>query len=43
MDTLHAVFPSRAARERVIKEYGTDKGTVETLSRLGDYLAELAA
>jgi uncharacterized protein YndB with AHSA1/START domain len=41
--TLHAVFPSAAERERVIKEYGADKGAVQTLSRLADYLAGLAA
>ena len=41
--TLHAVFPSAAERERVIKEYGADKGAVQTLSRLGDYLAKLTA
>jgi uncharacterized protein YndB with AHSA1/START domain len=40
--TLHAVFPSAAARDRVIKEYGADKGAVQTLSRLGDYLAKMA-
>jgi uncharacterized protein YndB with AHSA1/START domain len=41
--TLHAVFPSAAARERVIKQYGADKGAVQTLSRLADYLARLSA
>ena len=41
--TLHAVFPSAAARERVIKQYGADKGAVQTLSRLADYLANLTA
>jgi uncharacterized protein YndB with AHSA1/START domain len=41
--TLHAVFPSAAARERVIKQYGADKGAVQTLSRLADYLAKLSA
>jgi len=37
--TLHAVFPSAAERDRVIKEYGADKGAMQTLSRLADYVA----
>ena len=41
--TLHAVFPSAAERERVIKEYGADKGAAQTLSRLADYVAQLPA
>ncbi len=41
--TLHAVFPSAAERDRVIKEYGADKGALQTLSRLADYVAVLAA
>jgi len=41
--TLHAVFPSAAARERVIKQYGADKGAAQTLSRLADYLGKLTA
>lgn len=41
--TLHAEFPSAAARERVIREYRADKGAVETLSRLADHLATLTA
>jgi uncharacterized protein YndB with AHSA1/START domain len=41
--TLHAVFPSAAARQRVIKQYGADKGAVQTLARLADYLAKLSA
>ena len=41
--TLHAVFPSAAARQRVIKQYGADKGAVQTLARLADYLANLTA
>ena len=41
--TLHAVFPSAAERERVIKRYGADKGAGQTLSRLADYVATLAA
>ena len=38
--TLHAVFPSAAERDRVVKEYGADKGAEQTLSRLADYLAK---
>jgi uncharacterized protein YndB with AHSA1/START domain len=37
--TMRGVFPSAAERERVIREYGADKGMVETLSRLEQYLA----
>jgi uncharacterized protein YndB with AHSA1/START domain len=33
-----ATFPSAEARERVIKEYGADKGLVETMTRLSDYV-----
>jgi uncharacterized protein YndB with AHSA1/START domain len=39
--TLHAQFPSAAARERVIKAYRADQGASETLSRLADHLAKL--
>jgi uncharacterized protein YndB with AHSA1/START domain len=39
--TLKGVFPSLAERDRVIKEYGADKGLVQTLARLGDHLATL--
>ena len=41
--TLHAVFPSAAERDRVVKEYGADKGAVQTLARLADYLARAMA
>jgi uncharacterized protein YndB with AHSA1/START domain len=37
---LHAVFPSAAERERVIKAYRADQGALETLSRLAQHLAE---
>jgi uncharacterized protein YndB with AHSA1/START domain len=40
--TLHAVFPSAGERERVIKAYGADKGAMQTLSRLADYVGKLA-
>ena len=41
--TWHAEFPSAEERARVIKEYGADKGAVQTLSRLADYVATLTA
>ena len=41
--TLHAVFPTAAERDRVIKEYGAAKGAVQTLSRLAEYVATLTA
>jgi uncharacterized protein YndB with AHSA1/START domain len=41
--TLRGVFPTAEARARVIKEHGADKGMVQTLSRLSDYLAKLPA
>ena len=40
--TMRGVFPSAEERARVIKEYGADKGLVQTLSRLGDYLATMS-
>jgi uncharacterized protein YndB with AHSA1/START domain len=39
--TLRATFPSASERDRVIREYGADKGAKETLSRLGEYVARL--
>jgi uncharacterized protein YndB with AHSA1/START domain len=39
--TWRGVFPSAAERDRVIREYGADQGLVQTMSRLGDYLATL--
>ena len=41
--TLRGVFPSAEERARVIKEYGADKGLVQTLARLDAYAARLAA
>jgi uncharacterized protein YndB with AHSA1/START domain len=35
-------FRSAAERDRVIKEYGADKGLVETLGRLAEYLSTLS-
>jgi uncharacterized protein YndB with AHSA1/START domain len=37
--TWHGRFPSAAERDRVIKEYGADKGLVETMARLAEHLA----
>jgi uncharacterized protein YndB with AHSA1/START domain len=39
--TLHAVFPSAAERDRVINDYGADKGAEQTLARLAGYVATL--
>ena len=39
--TWHGKFPSAEERTRVIREYGADKGLVQTMARLDDYLAVL--
>jgi uncharacterized protein YndB with AHSA1/START domain len=39
--TFRGVFPSAEERARVIKEYGADKGLVQTLARLGAYVEGL--
>ena len=36
----HGRFPSAEERARVIKDYGADKGLVQTMARLADYLAK---
>jgi uncharacterized protein YndB with AHSA1/START domain len=41
--TWSAVFPSAAERERVIKEYGADKGLVQTLGRLAEHLKTISS
>jgi uncharacterized protein YndB with AHSA1/START domain len=41
--TWHGTFPSAEERARVIREYGADKGLVQTMARLADYLAAVAA
>ena len=41
--TWRATFPSASERARVIKEYGADKGLAQTMARLADYVAVLAA
>jgi len=40
--TLQAVFPSAEERDRVIREYGADKGMVQTLARLEAHIASMA-
>jgi len=40
--TLRATFPSAKERDRVIREYGADKGAMQTLARLGTYVARIA-
>lgn len=35
-------FPSAAERDRVIKEYGADKGLVQTMARLAEFVAAQA-
>ena len=37
--TWHGRFPSADERARVIKDYGADKGLVQTMARLADYVA----
>lgn len=39
----HGTFLSAQERARVIKEYGADKGLVQTLARLADHVEALAA
>jgi uncharacterized protein YndB with AHSA1/START domain len=41
--TLHATFPSAAERDRVIREYGADKGAAETLARLEAYVITMTS
>ena len=40
--TWHGTFPSADERARVIKEYGADKGLVQTMARLADYVVAMA-
>ena len=40
--TMRGVFPSVAERDRVIAKYGADKGMVQTMARLADYLATMS-
>ena len=41
--SMRGVFPSAAERDRVIKEYGADKGMVQTLGRLSDYVSKMSS
>jgi len=40
--TWHGTFPSAEERARLIKEYGADKGLVQTMARLADYVVAMA-
>ncbi len=40
--TMRGIFASAEERDRVIREHGADKGQVETLARLDEYVARLA-
>jgi uncharacterized protein YndB with AHSA1/START domain len=40
--TWRGDFTSAAERDRVIKEYGADKGLAETMARLADYVPAMA-
>lgn len=37
--TWHGTFASAEARDRVIKDYGADKGVVQTMARLAEFVA----
>ena len=37
----HGVFPNAEARDFVIKEYGADKGLVQTMARLAGYVGTI--
>ena len=41
--TWHGRFPTAKERARVIKEYGADDGLLQTMARLVDYVAAMAA
>lgn len=41
--TMQGILPSAEMRERLIREHGADKGQVETLARLADYVAQIQA
>ena len=40
--TWHGTFPSTEERARVIREYGADKGLVQTMARLADYVVAVS-
>jgi len=41
--TMRGVFSSAAERDRVVKEYGADKGMIQTLGRLNDYVSKMSS
>jgi uncharacterized protein YndB with AHSA1/START domain len=41
--TWHGTFPSAEERARVIREYGADKGLVQTMARLDEYVVTLSS
>ena len=41
--TWHGRFPSAEERARVIREYGADKGLVQTIARLADYVVAMSS
>jgi uncharacterized protein YndB with AHSA1/START domain len=41
--TWRADFPTAAERDRVIKEYGADKGVVECMARFAEFVASQAS
>jgi len=41
--SMRGVFASAAERDRVIKEYGADKGMIQTLGRLSDYVSKMSS
>jgi uncharacterized protein YndB with AHSA1/START domain len=40
--TWRGDFPSGVERDRVIKDYGADKGLLQTLARLSEFVAAMA-
>jgi uncharacterized protein YndB with AHSA1/START domain len=41
--TLRMVFPTAEERDRVVREYGAEEGGHQTVARLADYVARMAA
>jgi uncharacterized protein YndB with AHSA1/START domain len=41
--TWHGTFPSAEERARVIREYGADKGLVQTMARLAEYVVTMSS
>jgi uncharacterized protein YndB with AHSA1/START domain len=41
--TWQGTFPSAEERARVIREYGADKGLVQTMARLDDYVVTMSS